>query len=200
MSSNSSSQRTSQHYSRNRGGRQDRDRPRYGHRSRSRDGERGQHRSYSRNGDVARRHASREYEENKQSGSTPSYKTKGRGHDPGIVEPPSQSIGEYPYNSRLCSVGVYESIGESGAFRGTGPQRSVNGWALFVTNIHEEATEDDFIDLFSDFGKVQSVVLNTDRSTGRAKGYALVEFGEYTEAQVCLLSCYIFYILTIKSM
>ena len=93
----------------------------------------------------------REYDERHSSNPSPSYKTKGRGHgrDGSLnenisvsVESPIQSNMEYPYNSRLCNVGVYESIGESGSFRGTGPQRSVNGWALFVTNIHEEAQED----------------------------------------------------------
>jgi len=176
------------HHRRDRKDREDRvDRGRHGRRSRSRD------REYSRNReDEARRHMNREYDERHSSNPSPSYKTKGRGHgrDGSLnenisvsVESPIQSNMEYPYNSRLCNVGVYESIGESGSFRGTGPQRSVNGWALFVTNIHEEAQEDDVIDLFSEFGKVQSVVLNRDRKTGRAKGYALVEFGEYTEAQ-----------------
>merc|ERR1719410_609379 len=65
----------------------------------------------------------------------------------------------------------------------TGPQKSRNGWILFVTGIHEEAQEDDLIDLFSDFGKVLTFTINTDRRTGFAKGYALVEFQHQTEAQ-----------------
>ena len=42
----------------------------------------------------------------------------------------------------------------------------MEGWVVVVSNIHEEALEDDVLDVFSEYGKVRDLHLNLDRRTG----------------------------------
>ena len=102
---------------------------------------------------------------------------RGRGHEPTV-----QSDISYP--SKSGQFDTLASFDTDSADRNV--QKSVEGYVLFVTGIHEEAKDDDIYDKFSEFGHVKQFNVPLDRRTGFVKGYALVEFATFKEAQAAL--------------
>lgn len=96
-------------------------------------------------------------------------KTKGRGFK-----------GDFNDDRYSGKAGQFDSLDETAD---TEAQRSVEGYIIFVTNVHEEAQEDDIYDLFADYGEPKQIHLNLDRRTGYVKGYALIEYETLKEAQ-----------------
>ncbi|WFC99348.1 proteasome regulatory particle subunit [Malassezia yamatoensis] len=115
----------------------------------------------------------------------PSVRRRGRGFGPdasddvegvksGKFERLNDAMDDAQEQAARCKLDAYTAI---------------EGWIIVVTNVHEEATEDDVLDLFLEYGKVKDLHLNLDRRTGYVKGYALLQYETQAEAKQAIDAC-----------
>lgn len=57
---------------------------------------------------------------------------------------------------------------------------------IYIGNLSTETTEDELRKAFKPFGKVQSVVIVTDKFTRLPKGFAFIEMASKTEVQAAV--------------
>lgn len=109
------------------------------------------------------------------------------GDAPGSDLPPSDDPsasraagGKYvPPSMRAGAKGVGETMGGRGGSRDDYP-------TLRVTNLSEDARDDDLWDLFGRFGKINRIYVGKDQETGLCKGFGFVSFESRTDAETAM--------------
>eukprot|EP00408_Alexandrium_pacificum_P025381 CAMPEP_0171183426 /NCGR_PEP_ID=MMETSP0790-20130122/15272_1 /TAXON_ID=2925 /ORGANISM="Alexandrium catenella, Strain OF101" /LENGTH=144 /DNA_ID=CAMNT_0011648401 /DNA_START=67 /DNA_END=501 /DNA_ORIENTATION=+ len=113
-----------------------------------------------------------DYEVDEEAAKPTGRKVKGRGGE-------GDTDGRY-----TGKAGVFDSLQDDGD--AAGPARSIEGWVVIVSGVHEEAQEDDVFEAFAEFGDIKNLHLNLDRRTGFVKGYAFIEYETKQEAEAAI--------------
>ncbi len=58
--------------------------------------------------------------------------------------------------------------------------------SIYVGNLSYEVTQDDIVNVFTEYGTVKRVQIPTDRETGRQRGFAFVEMASEAEESAAI--------------